>query len=110
MIPVSLIHGARSEAREGRAEARSDVQASGYPAVLYKGVVQAVQSGETYQVGVLDDGGEVVESLDHLRAWPVDAGLEVGDGVWVVHREGVPVPEILVSGGRASTDVGVLLD
>lgn len=99
MNPTGLVHAARREAVSGRAEARPDNHAAGYPATLRIAKITASSAG-VYSAAVLGDNGTVVENVDGLRSVPV-SDIGVGDVVWLVYWDGNQHPVIMGGGACA---------
>lgn len=111
--PVSFIYGARADASSARTEARPDYDPGNRISGHQPAIITAVQGPGVYQVGVIADGdGNTDTVIDGVRAFP-SADLAVDDEVWLVWREGNPMPIIQMSGSgggcaRAITDWGTI--
>lgn len=101
----------RNQAQEALNTNRPHSQPQQMRTGSYEAIITAIQEGG-YQVGLLDEAGNICGRFDYVRAWP-DGGFEVDEQVWLVFQPGCDEPKLQSSGGHCSADfnkVGVLVD
>jgi hypothetical protein len=103
MIQDGYVHAAKQDSRESRTEARSDILATGRPALLRIGRISAVQGGGSYGVEIIDDQGGIAGTMDHVFVVPTTS-QSVGNIVWVVTWPGNPISIIIGGTGEGGDD------
>lgn len=116
MSELGYLHNTKQTANRARNEHRPEVLAQLRSTLIHTGIVESVEVGDTYGVGIYGSNGDVVWRFVGASVFP-DATFAIDDKVWLIFHDSAEVPTI-ISGASSSAsecsncvkNVGMLTD